>query len=435
MNNPCGTPDENHFTDRDFYDFLNGAGNHELKLLTGAVILSHSDMIYTGSSLRRTLLERQGEPAVWSFQVSAPVQYCEQSLGPIGAVITTEVPGKRGKNVTGYRANELHREQKLALIGSLLGWSLDYPDISLQNVFGTTASSTRVRAPEVRHQIYMSLLTGDEGGTVSSISQALEGLGYRYRPSINLQLMRMRELGLLEMGSSIGRNPSVKINYIEYEALSSKLRDTLPETQATYTVIKNMGAGQITSVNEIVSKALEINPTIDAILLRRKLLNGVNVKGFPGLAIVEETSQQRSTVTLSPKTAGPITDLCERLEDVKDGALTNNAHEAYRIIGNIPDFRRLVAKAKQFSHAVAGRDLGREVLENQLVDVICSVGPSTVATAREELMDRHGREISSHMLRVILNKMADEGRIQQGVLYGKKHSNKTTRIFKPTESE
>jgi hypothetical protein len=421
----------NPFTERHFYDFLNGAGNHELKLLTGAVILSHPDMVYTSTSLRRALLERQGEPALWKFQASIPTQYCEQSLEPIGAVVTTKVMGESGKMVTGYQANEEHREQKLALTGSLLGWSLDYPDISLQQVLGTTASNTRVRAPEVRHQIYMSLLTGDDGGNITSIFEALEGLGYRHRASMNIQLTRMRELGLIELDTSVGQNPMVTIKHTEYEALSSKLEDALPETQAAYAAIRQIGKDQVTSVNDIVSKALEINPEIDAATLRRKLLNGVNIRGFSGLEVVEGSDHQRSVVKLGTEKAAPITDLCERLEDVKDGAIAGNVRVARQIIASTPDFRSLVAKARQFSHAVAGSNSGREELENQLAGIVGSTSATTVAAAREALKERHGREISSHMLRSVLNTMADDGRIQQGVIYRNPHSRKSTRVFKP----
>ena len=416
-------------TRNQFYDFLSGAGNHELKLLTGAVILAHSDIVYTPASLRRTLLDRQGAPTVWKFQASTPAQYCEQSLEPIGAVVTSKVLSERNKIVPGYQACATNRFEKLALAGSLLGWSLDYSDISVQNVLGATASNSSVRSPEVRHQIYRSLLTGSDGIDVSSLYEKLDGLGYKHRPSMNLQLYRMHELGLIKLDSNIGQNPSVLITHTEFDALSKKLEDSLPETQAIYAAIRRLGIRCNTTVNNIVTVAIEINPNLDATVVRYKLLNGVNGKGFSGLQLTENPSQQRTTVFLNPTITKPVSDLCERLKDVRDGAVDVNVRAARRIIESKPDFRKLTAKARQFSHAVAGKQ-GHELLEKQLLSIVNRSGETTVSVARDELKNTYAREISSHMLRRILNDKVKEGKLQQDVIYRHSHSTKSTRVYK-----
>ena len=114
------------FSERQFYDFLNGSANHELKLLTGGVILAHPDVAFSAPALRRTLWDRQGdESPAWKFQASIPGSYCEQSLEPSGAIVKMQIQGEQGKSVTIYQAEPTNRKARLACTGALLGWSLE----------------------------------------------------------------------------------------------------------------------------------------------------------------------------------------------------------------------------------------------------------------------------------------------------------------------
>jgi hypothetical protein len=424
------------FSDEMAYEFINGASNHELKLLTTAVVLANPDFTYTATSLHRTMLERQGEEPVWKFQQSTPKQYCDQSLEPIGAVITNTVIGERGRQVNGYRASPDHRQSKLALTGFLMGWSLRYPDLSLQQVYGPTASNSNVRSPQVRHQIYLALLTGDNGKDISNLYKSLEGAGYKYRISINAQLDAMKDYGILTVAShKTDFDPLLRIDNAEYTHLSRHLNQTLPETQALYAAMQLLGSGQNVSVNELISAAKRIDTRIDEVTLRRKLINAVTVKGYPGLTVVEKgkvPEGQSTIVELSDEDYDVISELCVGIENIKDGYnIDENVALAKTIISNPEQFAALVTKARKFSPARAGHESGREVLEDQLGNIVKGLGDTTVAAARDELYQRHGRRLSARVVREILIDLADNGRVTSESYYKNPHSKVASRIFKP----
>jgi len=420
------------FGEREFFGFINGGANHELKLLTGAILLSNPEVPYSNSALSQELIGRQGEAVVWKVSSGTPAQYCNRSLEPIGAVVKTEVIGKKGKPVIGYQAEPLHREAKLACTGALLGWSLDYPDLSLQQSFGATQSSSMVRTPEIRYRVYTALLANRGGLTISDIFTSLKGEGYPNYESMNTQLTRMQELGLVALRTTYGEDHAVIIEHTSYDALFGTLEDAMAETQAAYAAIRQVGQGETTSVNEIISKALEVDPAINATLLRSKLLSGLHFGGYPGLAVVGEPQTQRSAVTLAPKAKKPIRDLHKRLEAVRDGDYSG-IETATDIIGDTESFRTLVAKAKRFSPLVMGKALGHQLLESQLISIVSAPGGVTVRQARNALITQYGRDIAGHTVRAALAAMVRHGKIASDTIAKSPHSKKKTMVFKSNE--
>ncbi len=423
------------FTERQFYDFLNGAGNHELKLMTGALVLSDPDTVHTAASLRRAVIDRQGEPTVWNVQASILSSYILQSLEPSGAVNSLSVLGERGKIVTGYRAAPNHRAEKLSLTGSLLSWSLDNPDISLQQVFGITSSNSELRSPEMRHRIFTTILSAAEAKSVPQLHQELQEVNYGFRQGLELQLERMKELGLVELRSNTGHDPKVQILNTEFEHLSKTLEGTLPETRAIYAALGKIGQRKTATINQIVSVALSLDPTIDPTLARQKLLNSVVTKGYPGLKIIETDQEFRSLasrtiVKLGALAARPVIDLCERLNDARENDPTQNIDLAKRIIASPSDFRALIIKTRRFSPAVVASDTGLESLKQQLVDIVKTSGEVTASEARNALRDQHAREISSRRVNAVLSQLVEDGSLEQDVIYKNPHSKKSTRTFK-----
>lgn len=438
MPNLHGSNENDQFTERQFYDFVNGAGNQELKLLTGALILASPDVVHTPATLGRTIRDKQGEPRVWNLQSSIPGSYCRESLEPSGVIFSLRLLGERGGTTTGYQAVKDHLPEKLSVAGSILGWSLDYPDLSVQQVLGVTTSSSETRSPEMRHRILTAIITGDKAKNVSQLRQALQESNYEHRQSLDMQLKRMEELKLIELSSNTGYDPTVQILTSEFKHSSKSLRDTLPETQAVYAAIRQIGQGETRTINQIVSVALTINPAIDPTRTRQKLLNGVVTKGYPGLKMIEteeelQRSGSRTVVRLGSLAVQPVTDLCERLKDARENDPTQNIQLAKRIIANETDFRALVTKARKFSNYVVARATGVELLESQLIEIVSDLGEVTPASARNALQERYGREISSHRLLPILNKLVNDNLLLQDVTYKHQHSQKSTRVFKLSE--
>jgi len=419
------------FGERQFYDFLNGASNHELKLLTGAVILAYPDIAFSPALQRRALSDGQGDHEAWKIETSIPKNYCINSLEPIGAVVKTTIRGEQGALVTAFEAEPVHREVRLACIGTLLGWSLEYPDMSVQQVFGTTASHTNIRAPEMRYRSYTALLTGNDGGTVKSMFTSLEGKGYPNYANMYTQLIRMQELGIIDLGT-IDQNPEISMHHASYRTLIRGLENTFPAAQAAYAAIEQFGQGQTTSVNEVVDTALAINPTINSVELRTMLIDGINKKVYSDPEHIQR-NPQRTAVTFAPAAKKPITELHERLEATRAGDYTG-VQTAEAILDDPQAFRSLVQKARSFSHLVKGKESGRKLLETQLVNLVTTTQGQSATELRDALKAQHGREIAERSLRDVLRDLVNSGKIAQDNVPKKPYSKRSVAIFRANES-
>jgi len=424
------TPAAEPFGERQFYDFLNGASNHELKLLTGAVILAYPDIAFSSALLRRALTDGQDDHEVWKIDVSIPRNYCVNSLEPIGAVVKTAIQGEQGTWVTAFEAEPDHREVRLACIGTLLGWSLEYPDMSVQQVFGTTASHSDVRAPEMRYRSYTALLTGNEGGTVKSMFALLEGKGYPNYANMYTQLIRMQELGIIDLRTT-DQNPEIAMNHASYQTLIRGLEGTFPAARAAYAAIEQFGQAQTTTVNEIVTTALTIDPTINPVALRAMLIDRVNKKIYSDLEHVQH-NPRRTAVTFAPAAKKPITELRKRLEATRTGDSTG-LQMAEEILEDPEAFRTLVQKARSFSHLVKGKEGGRKLLETQLVNLVTTNKGLSTAELRDALKAQYGREIAERTLRDVLRGLVRSSQIAQDSAR-KPHSKRSTAVFKPLDS-
>src|SRR5581483_11550407 len=107
----------------------------------------------------------------------------------------------RKEPVTAYRSSELGEQWGLAFTGVLLDWTLRYPDISLQQLLGVTASSGASRSPETRYRIYQELIT-HPGGELSQ-AEISHDIGNGGRDAVNQTLYDLKDLGILEIDSRL----------------------------------------------------------------------------------------------------------------------------------------------------------------------------------------------------------------------------------------
>ena len=138
-------------------DLLAGLGNHEAKLLT-LLAMGLNDHYLSGSQLGNKFRAFIGQDAEWIPSINVPFGYCQNSLEPLGHVVEGRVKGHRGPTVA-YKISEHGKKTGIPYAGLLAQWSLRYPEISLQQVFGPTHSKGEVRAPESRIQLITELLT------------------------------------------------------------------------------------------------------------------------------------------------------------------------------------------------------------------------------------------------------------------------------------
>lgn len=422
------------FSEQRFYDLLNYVCNHELKLLTGAVILTNPETAFSATSLLHTINNSQGDgdPA-WKFKSTMLQQYCVNSFMPIDLVTKTEIEGQRGKPVIGYQAEPTDLEAKLGCFGSLFEWSLDHPNTSVQNVFGLTKSRTQVHSPEMRHRIYKVLITAGEGISMPDISRLFEGPRYGDEEGMNNQLRRMQELGLLNIKSILGKNPGVAINHTRLSD-SQRLEDERPHIRAVVSACQQIRQGQTTTVNDIVVEALKIDASIDGVVLRHKIMDGINRpgKGYSWLERIDDRGPQVTCVSFTPEAKGPITDLYERLETVKAGDYgTSKAVE--KILDDPNAFRALIAKAKRFSPRAHPKTSGK-LLEAELTSIVTSTGGMTAKEVREALIAEHNRDISMSTVVTALRKMVNKGKVAREERMTAQHSAKADVIFKVSDT-
>lgn len=416
------------------FGYLDGVGNHEVKNLLGGLFLVDPNRLYTAPAMAHELNGRQGEDRAWGIKSDSVTQYCERSLEPVGAVVSGTVE-EAGKNKVAWQANSAHLKGKLALTGLLGEWSLTWPDLSLQQVLGTTTSPTEVRSPKARYGIYSTLLA-HEGDT--SIIDIVSELGHNYTShgdtAINGQLNGLVALGIVSKSTNRrGYDPKVRINSVEFAHSAMTLAEAIPETKALYKAIGKLGAGSTITLNSLIDAALEADKEIDDIKLRWLLRQGVTEgRAYPGLSLVEPMSASLNTqsrINLTEQAQEPINGLVEGIDLIKDGqGIDEFVARAKEILSTPADFRTLVAKARHFSPRANAS--GRITDGQQLSSIVLDLENVTAEQARQELMKRFGRKLSKPTVRTILNDMAEAGHLLREQTTTDPHSGISTNLYR-----
>ena len=152
------------------HDTLNGAANHEAKIVLGSLILSEPDDARSSATLARTLRELQEGENIVRTRSSTVRSFCEHSLEPIAHTVT-------GSHAEGWRATTDYREEKLALLSLLGHWSLRWPDLSVQQVYGPSISMGKRYSPQTRHTIYRAVYADGQEHEALSQTDVAAALG------------------------------------------------------------------------------------------------------------------------------------------------------------------------------------------------------------------------------------------------------------------
>ena len=124
-------------SDQALGNLLSAIGNSEAK---AALFLGmQPGEVYTAWDLRNLFLDLQGRSIEWNISVGTPIKYCTGSFEPIGLV--AEEVSLDGQSI-GYTKTDYGIAIATPLAGLLLDFSLNYPDISLGQIFGSTVSSS-----------------------------------------------------------------------------------------------------------------------------------------------------------------------------------------------------------------------------------------------------------------------------------------------------
>lgn len=414
------------------FDYINGAGNHELKTVLAGIVAANPDRFFTATTAAHELNRAQGAPTqdpVWSMKPAAMIQYFDRSLEPVGSVVSGMTTGASGKQVKAWRSNPENIDLVHAASGLFSSWSLRWPELSVQQAYGATTSKTAVRSPVIRHRIYSALTKTDIDLSEKDVRIAIEGGGYQQENSVSNQLRELADLGIIDLASKRkDYDPEVRINNAEYKHVGIRFEDTIPETRALYTVIAQNGVGRVIRVNALITQAANANPNIDTVKLREQLVRGLHSASgnYPGLEKVTMdgmSEEALSLVKLTPDVKQPIAELVNGVAAIISGeANADYSQELSEILASQSDVRQLVWKAKQNSHVKTGHDEGSDKLRDQLKSIITNSEPITAAEARAILKDQYGRRVTTAFVRTVLNELADKNAATKGTNVQHAHS-------------
>ncbi|HSW78476.1 MAG TPA: hypothetical protein VLF88_00445 [Candidatus Babeliales bacterium] len=424
--------------DQKFFDLLNSAGNHEAKLLTAMVILSSPELSFSAWRIYREMIERQGSQVEWNVDRKLPIQYCSRSLEPIGTVVKGEVTNSRGNEVTVYSASEFGRMYGLGFCEVALGWSLDYPELPLIDVFGATNSKGDVRSPEVRYQIYKILLDKPDGISVKELRDRLDTIGYEGLSDIKKKVSMIAQNGLVTYQSKSSKhNPTFEL--ASQDAMPSELphSDRSIETKAVYAALRALGSEDetIVSLDQIIGMVTNLNPEADLVRVRRILIAAYAKDGsFPVLSAYRRTSGERSNVKLNPDYKKAISELVERLEHFRQEPIEFlHAQKAGDIINNPELFSQLMAKARNSSRVYRSHTEPPSVFHQEMIAISTEVGPISISGLQRLLKSKFNRKMSADAIRETANRLAESGELTVKDLQPDSSKKRTRRFFSATQ--
>ncbi len=404
-------------TEEGFNRLLNGVGNHEAKLLTTALIGSQPERWFTRNGLHSELIGCQGGNVAWRVSSTLPRNYCDDSLEPIGAVVASEIEGKRGP-VHAFHSTEFGKTWGLAFAGGLLDWSLRYPDVSLQKLFGKTNSATAVRSPETRLQLFTELLTNpDSEVSFTDVTRSISDNRFSL-PNINRHFHDLERLGIVSITTTMQDfNPILEVSDPTYRHLSISLEETSIGTRTVYKAIERL---YITEEKEVTLERVlelcqEIEPGVDIQPIYRQLVKATSDKSFryPGLTLTDRNGApiKRNSVKIEPAHVEAIEGLLQTLDSLQNPqnsqAFIDKAND---ILSNPNACSTLMEKAQRFSAVYAGSVEGSEVTNQRLISIIRELGSVTALEVRDELSKR-GRDLNRQTVMRLLGSLAQTGKI------------------------
>lgn len=262
-------------TPEEYEGIVNGLANHEAKLLTMAIV-GNEPTPFTRGDIQRAIYGIQGPEPGWRVSSTTPFKYLEKSLAPIGLVAKLHIDTST-KPTEAYSATPLGRALGLAASGALLDWSLQYDELSLQAVLGSSQSVNDNRAPAMRLNIVRSILTAPE--RVVGVS-ALHERYPQFNRSRILKIQNSQNIFELTSCHQESYDRSFHIKSIDYS--EGKYRRTVgslqPVRQAIYDGIKRLSDRDITgsSIAELIDEIAAKDQNVDLAEVRNVLLQAAS---------------------------------------------------------------------------------------------------------------------------------------------------------------
>ncbi|MCA9328336.1 hypothetical protein KC959_01050 [Candidatus Saccharibacteria bacterium] len=395
-----------------FKGLLNGAANHEAKLLVFGILAQEGP--FSAGSIHRELVDRQGPEPGWVPQDQVAEKYCTYSLGPIGLVVKGQ-EYVSGRQRTTYGATELGDTHGAALAGALLEWSLKYPGLSLQKVFSFTASTGETRSPENRYALLYDLLTAPGPVSYTTIGEYDDWFGSDDKKVRDSVLRGMATDGIVTIDSKLTDNRDrIEIVDPEFRHVAYKFSDLKAETQLFYKALQKLFAEDKKTVvfHDIQQAALEIDPEASTFLpiMRRLFSQAISprTKNFKSnVRKVEEDAQRRTSVTLVEEHREALGDLFLALDNIRDGKnLEQYRRRLKAILANPEECSTIMRKARDNSPTYRAQveALG---IQERITAIVGAAGELSVRATQEALGEDAQYDVET--VRVALNKLVERG--------------------------
>lgn len=403
------------FQENEIGNLLASVGNHEAKGVFLVAMDPHT--IYDRPSAHRLFIDVQRPYVSWRMNVSGSFQYLQHSLEPIG-LVAKEVLNPDLSSY-GYIKTEYGQNVGDPFVGALISFLERHEDVSLRQLFGSTASSffkrdnssvsedvlrDKVRSPLNRFRIFWELLTQKLPIKTHELALSLGVI-----PSlINKHL------------SMLGRDDVIAYDAVESEAPVSFFRlsperpantprahrTSIKLTEEVYDFMLRH-PGELIDIQQITSSVVKGDnkkmATISGVL-GGLVKQGYLEKGKFGYDVKSEidlTDNQRLILTDLLTTIG-------QFQQMNPDGMRRNSEYARNFITDPQRVASLLLRAKNRSPYA----LERGAITGTVLGVLAKYPDITIVQLLEYLKDEHNMVLSKDGTRNILISLARNGNVE-----------------------
>lgn len=405
-------------TDEQMGNLLAAFGNNESKAVT--LLFMQDKTIYTMRDLHKLFISSQGENPGWKIFYAGPFGYCRQSLAPIG-LVAREIVDEQLETY-GYLNTDYGETIGKPLAALLLDFSQRYPDNSLADLFGGTASrysgdedignedEHKKRSPLTRYKIYYELAT--TASFPIQTGRLAEQVGEKSK-IIGSHLKKINEKGIIDYESV---EPGKLFSLYSFRP-DHPAQDPIPFgkrvklTQWTYNTLQENPDRRfrIKELEELYAQHNDGNLGVG--ILIKNVLAHLSKEGY---ANAEKFSYlKQSEINISPEKMQMLIDLVALLD-----AFQNQSPEIIEKgnqLGNYflthpKEIASLMQKAKEHSPMVNKHPISET--SDHILTVVQTSPDITISDIRKVLKDKYQIYIQRPDLWAIAKKLVKDGRLE-----------------------
>lgn len=407
-------------------NLLSSIGNSEAKCAT--LLVMKKGQIDKMGDLHRKLIAAQGKRIGWRMAFPVPFSYCEWSFAPIGLVAKEVLDPNL--NTFGFTKTDYGETVGTASAGLFLDFSKRYKDISLEQVFGSTMSTSKSktiaiesglidykkRSPGIRLKIFRLLV--QEVLPIREID-LVEKLG----ESASLIGQQLRALGKNNVinyeSSKYGRSHSrYKFSSKESNAAPSPYRNYAHATQTVYEILSG-SPDRLWTLDEMANVYIQRNP-IDAddkqinIKNLKILLSGIlfhlNENGH--ITVGKFHAARQSVVTLNEAQKTMLSDLVRIIDGIKEQdplIIQEGLRLSRHFLLHPEEMSSLMAKAREKSSMANRTDQGETRFN--ILSIVGGKPDISPEEVRELLEIQYGKKLKVTRVRKIIKGMVDKNEL------------------------